>query len=140
MFIFFICAGVLVYHIQNYSIEGFPSFFQAYALERTTDCDVYDLNERMKQVEESYIQKRETGKNRRGNKLPTEKAILQISFDEIGSYKDEFVLNDRVWLFFYDLWRQMGDSLFDGFLRELFSFQFIDYKKFEALAKNLKSV
>lgn len=113
-------------------IEGFPSFFQVYALRRM-DGDGYNIKEEMKKVEQSYLEKRRTGKNRRGNVLPVEKAILKIKFDEIGTYKDNFVLNDRVWLFFYNIWNEMGDENFDMFLKELFSFNSINYENFEKL-------
>jgi len=75
---------------------------------------------------------RKTG-NRRGYNLPPEKPVLKISFDEIGKYKDTFILSDRVWLFLYDLWRRMGDTEYDRFLKELFKFESVDYKRFEGL-------
>jgi len=113
-------------------VEGFPSFFQIYALKRTRG-DAYNLKEEMIKVEERYLAKRKTGKTSRGNELPEEKAILNISFDEIGNYKDTFVLSDRVWLFFYNIWVRMGDAKFDMFLKELFSFNSISYESFEGL-------
>jgi len=113
-------------------VEGFPSFFQAYALKRI-DGKNYNLDSVMKKIEISYLEKRRTGKTSRGNKLPVEKAILKINYNEIGSYKDKFVLRDRAWLFFYDIWNQMGDEKFDMFLKELFSLNSIDYEKFEGL-------
>lgn len=114
-------------------IEGFPSFFQLWAMKRTSLNNEYNLNESMKRIEKSYLQKRKTGKTWRGNALPIEKAILDIKFDEIGIYKDNFVLNDMVWLFFYDIWNKMGDDKFDSFLKKLFSHDSINYKNFEEL-------
>jgi len=38
-----------------------------------------------------------------------------------------------VWLFFYNIWNQMGDEKFDMFLKELFLFNAIDYEAFEEL-------
>ena len=117
-------------------IEGFPSFFQVYALHKTLDPEAYNLNKHMIRVEESYLKKKHTTKDRRGNKLPEEKPILDISYDEIGNYKDYFILSDRVWLFLYDLWQEMGDEHYDRFLRELFLFDTINYQKFEELILN----
>ncbi len=114
-------------------VEGFPSFFQIFALYKTEDKSIFDLKKRMLEVKQSYLKKKESGKSSRGQKLPLEKPILQISYDEIGTYKDNFVLNDRVWLFFYNLWQRMGDEKFDAFLKELFAFNFIDYNNFEQL-------
>lgn len=111
-------------------IEGFPSFFDIYALHKLNG---FDLAKYMLQVEKKYKNKKQTGKNQRGNPLPTEKPILEITYDEIGSYKDYFVLSDRVLLFLYHLWIQMGDENYDLFLKELFRFESIDYGKFEAL-------
>ena len=113
-------------------VEGFPSFFQVYALNKM-DSDAYNIDEKMRSVEKSYLKKRNTGTTRHGNPLPIEKPILEIKFDEIGTYKDNFVLNDRVWLFFYCLWRKMGNKGFDNFLKELFSFNSINYNTFEEL-------
>lgn len=113
-------------------VEGFPSFFQVYALKKM-DGDAYNIDEKMRNVEKRYLEKRNTGRTRRGNPLPIEKPILEIKFDEIGTYKDNFVLDDRVWLFLYCLWRKMGDKDFDSFLKELFSFNSIDYNTFEEL-------
>jgi hypothetical protein len=113
-------------------VEGFPSFFQVYALKKM-DGDSYNIQEKMGKVEAQYLEKRNTGKTRRGNPLPVEKPILNIKFDEIGTYKDNFILNDRVWLFFYRIWSKMGDDKFDRFLRELFSFNSINYSAFEEL-------
>ncbi|MFC2103557.1 hypothetical protein ACFLSS_03920, partial [Bacteroidota bacterium] len=65
--------------------------------------------------------------------LPVEKSLLNIKFDEIGGYKDKFVLSDRAWLFFYNIWDLMGDGRFDSFLKELFLFNSINYENFEEL-------
>jgi len=106
-------------------IEGFPSFFQIYVLKKFDDR--FDLKGHMKQLEKKYLKKRDS------DRYPIEKPILQITPDEIGDYKDRFVLNDRVWLFFYDLWIQMGTDKFDAFLSDLFTFDEIDYNSFEDL-------
>jgi hypothetical protein len=106
-------------------VEGFPSFFQVYALKRIDRT--FDLDQKMKEIEKQYLAKRER------RDFTKEKPILQITFDEIGNYKDHFVLNDRVWLFFYDLWKEMGDESFDVFLKKLFSWDSINYKRFEGL-------
>lgn len=106
-------------------IEGFPSFFQVWALKRLDKT--FDLRSYMKNREKQYIGRRESGKP------PAEKPVLQIRPDEIGTYKDRFVLNDRVWLFFYDIWQQMGDNRFDEFLNELFRLDHIDYNLFESV-------
>ena len=90
----------------------------------------------MIELENNYLEKRQTGKTRRGNVLPVEKAILNIKYDEIGKYKDRFVLRDRVWLFFYDIWNKIGDEKFDKFLKRLFAFNTINYKIFEELILN----
>ena len=106
-------------------VEGLPSFFQVYALRKIDKK--FDLEEKMEEKERQYLAKREK------QNFTKEKPVLQITFDEIGLYKDHFVLNDRVWLFIYDLWEKMGDEKFDAFLKKLFSWDGIDYKKFEGL-------
>ncbi len=114
-------------------IEGFPSYFQTYALSKTLDKEAFNIEKYMKKTEKRYLTYRKTGKTRRGFKLPKEKPILKITADEIGTYKDKFVLNDRVYLFMYDLWIKMGNEKYDDFLKELFEFQSIDYLSFEKL-------
>lgn len=115
-------------------IEGFPSFFHLYGLKKITEKPAgFDLKEYMKRVEKNYITKKQTGKDRRGNLLPSEKPILEIPFDEMGIYKDVFILSDRVKLFLYHLWSKMEDKKFDQFLKELFQLEAINYKIFEAL-------
>ncbi len=106
-------------------IEGFPSFFQIYALRKIDST--FDLHSYMKRKEKRYI------KNKSREGYPVEKPILEIEPHEIGKYKDRFVLNDRVWLFMYDLWRKTGDKEFDSLLKELFSKENIDYSSFEKL-------
>jgi len=111
--------------LYAFVVEGFPSFFQIYALKKL-DAE-FDLKGYMKQLETKYLKKRQS------DRYPVEKAILLIKPDEIGTYKDKFVLNDRVWLFFYDLWVQMGADNFDDFLITLFQFDKIDYNRFADL-------
>ncbi|MFA8433340.1 MAG: hypothetical protein ACEPOZ_02385 [Marinifilaceae bacterium] len=114
-------------------IEGFPSFFDKYALHKTLDKTSFNLKEEMQEIEKEYLKNRKTGKNWRGDQLPIEKPILQITHSEIGQYKDEFVLSDRVSLFLYHLWSKMGDNKYDKFLKELFQFTSINYTSFEQL-------
>jgi hypothetical protein len=114
-------------------VEGFPSFFQVYALEKVSS--EYDLKAEMKKVEERYLTKR-TGMDKRGRRVPEEKPILNIHADEIGTYKDKFILNDRVWLFLFDLWQKMGDENFDLFLKDLFVLSSIDYPTLENIVLN----
>lgn len=117
--------------IYTLVLEGFPSFFQVYVLAGIIDD--YDPESVMLRVEENYLEKKRTGLNRRGRQLPEEKAVYEITADEIGEYKDNFVLSDRVWLFMFDLWQQMGDSEFEKFIKELFSLESIDTRIFEDL-------
>lgn len=110
-----------------------PSFFQVYLLSGTLSSDIYNREEVMRRVEKSYIRKRETGTDSRGNALPEEKAILDLGADDISRYKDTFVLNDRIWLFMYDLWTRMGENGFNSFLGELLTLDDIDYPLFESI-------
>ncbi len=112
-------------------MEGFPSFFQVWALHKTHPDSVYDIQQHMQGVEARYLQKKETGKTSRGFDLPEEKSILSITADEIGNYKDKFILNDRVWLFMYDLWQKMGDTNYEAYLEELLNKEDINYADFE---------
>jgi len=114
-------------------IEGFPGFMQFYAMERLEPGSSFDINKRAMRLHRSYLQKKKTGKTSRGFVLPEEKPVLEISGDEIGLYKDVFVLNDRVSLFMIYLWNKMGDKKYDQFLHELFNMDSINYASFENL-------
>ncbi len=114
-------------------IEGFPSFFHLYGMNSVLSKDDFNIHNYMLRVEASYVKKKRTGKDRRGNKLPTEKPILDITYDDIGTYKDRFVLSDRVRLFLYHLWTSMGNDNYDKFLNKLFQCTSIDYQQFEKL-------
>jgi len=106
-------------------VEGFPSFFHLYALEKLEES--FDLKKKILRIEKYYL------KNKQRKDFPHDKSILEIKFGEIGTYKDKFILSDRVLLFFYDLLVEMGESEFDRFTRELFTFDKIDYNNFEDL-------
>lgn len=107
-------------------VEGFPSFFQLWALKRIDED--FDMSRWIRWKERRYLAGREAGD-------PVEKPILEITYDEIGTYKDRFVLSDRVWLCLYDIWTRAGDDGFDRLCRELFSLDTIDYETFEALVE-----
>jgi hypothetical protein len=98
-------------------IEGFPSYFHLPALADDLGEEWYGRY--MDDVERAYVGKRLTGKGRRGNPLPQEKAIFEITAGEIGVYKDRFVLSDRVLLFFDFLRRRMGGATFLRFTSDL---------------------
>ncbi|WP_350292566.1 hypothetical protein [uncultured Croceitalea sp.] len=108
-------------------IEGFPSFFHLYGMSKILNDQGFDIKEYMQRTEKSYLKKRSTGEDRRGNPLPIEKSILEIRHNEIGKYKDLFILSDRVRLFLYHLWTTMGEDSYDQFLNKLFNLDTIDY-------------
>ncbi len=112
-------------------IEGFPSYFHYLALIETEGEEFYNKN--MGWYEKNYIYKKKHGKHPRGWSIPKEKAILDITDDEIGEYKDCFILSDRVLLFFNHLRQKMSKEDFNKYVKELFSLKSIDYKIFETL-------
>ena len=70
--------------------------------------------------------KKRTGKTSRGTSLPPEKPLTAIGADEIGRYKDMFVLSDRALLMMDDLRRRMGREDFDAFCRDIFNRHSLD--------------
>ncbi len=98
-------------------VEGFPSYFHLPALQETLGDDWYRAY--LERVEQGYMEKRETGRNRWGQDLPEEKPILEIGYEEIALYKDTFVLSDRVLLFLHDLRRRTDAAGFRALTREL---------------------
>lgn len=111
-------------------IEGFPSYFHYPALEA---LGAIDYPKRISELRESYLEKRKTGTDRRGRPLPEEKAISTIGADEIGVYKDRFVLSDRAILFLDTLRTRLGRERFEEFVRRLFAGGEMDEARFRAL-------
>ena len=106
-------------------IEGFPGYFDLPVMAEIVG-DEYP-NKILKWKEDNYIKKRETGKDRRGRSLPPEKPLLEISDNEIGEYKDNFILSDRALFFFHYLRIKMGKDRFWEFTRELFKQKTLNY-------------
>ncbi len=92
--------------------EGFPGYFHLPALAEMLGEDWYA--EFIQGISADYMRKKETGLSLRGRPLPEEKPILDLRAEDIGTYKDLFILSDRVKLFFDDMRRRLGP---DGFLR-----------------------
>lgn len=111
-------------------VEGFPSFYHYAAL---AECGAVDYGCTLAAVRESYLEKRRTGVDRRGRRLPDEKPISRIAADEIGRYKDAFVLSDRALLFLEELRTRMGPDGFAAFNRALFAGDVTDDASFRAL-------
>ena len=100
------------------AIEGFPSYFHLPILAQRLGDDFYDRF--LGWMERLYLDKRATGTDRRGNKVPPEKPLLAIAADELSTYKDEFVLSDRALLFLNYLYAEMGEKKFFMFTSDLF--------------------
>jgi hypothetical protein len=115
-------------------VEGFPSYFYLPALAAVLGEQWY--RDYIAGIEQAYVQRRATGENRRGEPLPAEKAIMDISYDEIGVYKDRFVLNDRVKLFFDYLRRRMGSERFLDFATDLLNREMLDYAALASAAES----
>ena len=100
-------------------IEGFPSYFHLPALEGTQGKAYY--RRWIAATDSAYVERRRTGRGRRDAALPAEKPIDAIPPEEIGTYKDAFVLNDRVPLFLAWVRRRLGDDTFFAWARGLFA-------------------
>lgn len=105
--------------LRAFMIEGFPSYFHLPVLALVLGEDHYEAF--MDRVAEGYLQKKATGRDRRGNPLPPEKPLLAITEDEIGAYKDTFILSDRARLFWDYLRRAMGREAFHRMTRDFFN-------------------
>ena len=113
-------------------VEGMPSYFHLPALAEIHGEEFY-AEFMTEDVERGYLAKRETGKDLRGQAVPVEKPILEIAPEEIGVYKDAFVLSDRALLFFNYLRVNMGETRFLDFSSELLNLSSIDYGTLEAV-------
>jgi hypothetical protein len=111
-------------------IEGFPSYFYLPALAEIHGEALY-ANDMKSWVEKGYLAKRRSGKDRRGRPLPEEKPLLRITADEVGAYKDSFVLSDRALLLLNYLRTRMGRIRFQEFTLELFGREEMNRTVFE---------
>ncbi len=112
-------------------IEGFPSYFHLNALATLSGESWYQSF--MQSVEKQYLRRKQTGIDGRGSLLPKEKPILEITFDEIGRYKDRFILNDRALLFLHFLRKAMGKRTFKQYTRALCRSRDLDIESFISL-------
>ncbi|UCC44937.1 MAG: hypothetical protein JSU65_03160, partial [Candidatus Zixiibacteriota bacterium] len=109
-------------------MEGFPSCFDDLVLSEYVGDDW--LRKLLADHERSYLSKKATGLDRYGKKLPPDKPLDQISFDEIGDYKDNFMLTSRTSLFFNFLRVRMGENRYSEFERDLFDCARISNERF----------
>lgn len=114
-------------------IESFPSYFHKPILAQMRGEQAY--RESLVNLEKRYLTSKVTGLSRRGRKLPPEKPIDQITSDEVGRYKDYFILSDRAPLFLNYLKVKMGDESFGKFTRQLFNDGPMTNVRFRALIR-----
>jgi hypothetical protein len=108
-------------------VEGFPSYFHLPVLDALGDEGL--LERALARTEREYLARRSSGRP-----LP-EVPLTAIGADDVGTYKDRFVLNDRAPLFCHWLGRRMGSEGFGAFLRALFALDELDRAAFEALVE-----
>jgi len=113
--------------------EGFPSYFHLPALAEILGEEFY--HSYMKRVEKSYLERKKTKKTRWGSPLPEEKPILSITWTDIGTYKDIFILNDRVRLFLNSIRTKLGKKRFQLFTQELCNSPHLDLPTFYNLVE-----
>ncbi len=111
--------------------EGFPSYFHFPALGALIGEQWYQTM--IDDTHQIYLKRRATGKTRRGKALPREIPILELTADDIGTYKDCFIFPDRVWLFFNYLRTEMGTDRFLLFTRELMTLDHLTEERFVQL-------
>lgn len=106
-------------------VEGFPSYFHLPLLDEDLGAGFHDGFLRRTQAE--YLARRSSGAE--GAEIP----LAAIGADQLGLYKDRFVLNDRALLFLEYLRRSMGSERFGEFVRRLLGFERLDRAGFERL-------
>jgi hypothetical protein len=109
-------------------IEGFPSYSHLPAMAEKLGESW--LQSRMADTEARYLLYKETGTTQRGRSLPAEKPIDEIGPEEIGLYKDVFILEDRAPLFLHYLRTIGGKNAYARFCHGLFDAGEIDDAEF----------
>ena len=120
------------------AIEGFPTYFDDPVLGDILGGDWYEKH--MEETEKRYLKYKTTGVSRRGRKLPVEKPLDQIAPDEIGDYKDLFILSDRAPLFLNYLRSKAGEDNFNRFCKALFESRKMDNESFRKMAAEFTGV
>ena len=115
-------------------IEGFPSYFHLPAMASILGGDFY--RDSIVRIQGAYLERRETGLDRRGNPLPEERPLLELTAADIPNFKDRFVLADRGLLFFNWLRERIGTDDFAAFTKELFALETLDFENFAALIQS----
>lgn len=115
------------------AVEGFPSYFHLPCVAEQRGAEFY--NRFVGWMETLYLDRRASGKDRRGRSLPPEKALLAVTADELPVYKDNFVLGDRALLFLNFLRARMGRR-FDDFTADLFNAGVTSVGRFRAMIEN----
>jgi hypothetical protein len=114
--------------LYSLAVEGFPSYFHLPVLAELEGEDVYDTF--LRWIERAYLANREKRKGPNPQASPLEKPLLQITADELGTYKDDIGLGDRALLFFNWIRGRIGKERFFDFARELLAHRPLDSTRF----------
>lgn len=112
-------------------IEGFPSYLHLPVLAGIMGQEWYEKI--MQAAENDYLVKKKTGLDLYDRPVPPEKPLTRISADEIGDYKDVFVLDDRALLFLNWLYRELGEDRFFEFTSGIFNAGTLTFDSFQRL-------
>ena len=99
------------------SIEGAPAYFDRPVLASIRGGRAYD--DQMDRIQKRYLERRQPGAKDSEGLLPPEKPIFTMTRQDIGIYKDRFVLADRALLFWDYMRRRMGTAAFDAWVKEI---------------------
>lgn len=105
--------------LYAFLVEAVPSYFHLPAMAEVFGEEYY--GQLIRRYEEIYLYNREHDKNERGIPVPESKPLTEIAPDEIGTYKDLFLLGNRGKLFFNFLRCEMGKEQFLRFSKEFTS-------------------
>ena len=110
--------------------EGSVAYFHIPVLTDIRAGAAYD--EWMNRIQRHYLRKLEPGYTDWAGPLPPAKPLLDITADEVGTYKDRFLLADRAVLFWDYMRRSMGRERFDRWVREVMNAPAMDVQRFYA--------
>ena len=99
------------------AIEGMPSYFDLPILGDLRGDDYYE--QRMDRAQTRWFERLKPDYTDWDGKLPPLKPLTKITDDEVGIYKDRFLLADRALLFFDYMRRIMGREKFDAWAKDI---------------------
>ncbi len=120
-------------YFYSFALEGLTVYYHLLGLRSVNGNEEYDKF--MRGVERWFLKNLKEATEGTGRRLPKPRPLMRISADEMGTYKNGYVLWGKSKLFFNYLMREMGEEKFMKFTLELTNKASLNEKEFVALCE-----